>query len=221
MATTHEDRSPTPQNGKSAKDIDAQRAGEAAQRVGADPYMEAPPEVAGHTVRPEATVGGGSAEFEDERRGQADDGRRSAPFEERAPVSDGRGRPAASLVRELVGESSALVRAEIALAKTELQENITEAKRGAAAMGSGAAVLHTGLLALVATLILALSLVWPAWLAALVVGAVITVIGVAMVAVGRRKASVSGIKPDRTLRAFEHNRQFARDEKNRAMERWR
>lgn len=124
------------------------------------------------------------------------------------------------LLRELSGETSALLVGEVALAKTEIQENVTRAQRGVMSMAAGAAVLTAGILALVASAILGLTLFIPAWLSALIVGAAITIIGALMVAAGKKKASVETLRPDKTFDTLRDTRDFAREERHRAKEIW-
>ena len=126
-----------------------------------------------------------------------------------------------ALVGELIGETSALMRAEIALARNEMQDNLGHMQRGIGAMVAGGAVLGAGLLALLACVILALSTRMDAWLAAFIVGAVTVVCGAIMLAIGKRKAATEGWKPQRTLGSFQEMRELARHEKQRAMRKWR
>lgn len=145
------------------------------------------------------------------------------PVEEPRASHPGNGhgtRPMSSLLRELANEATALGRAEFALVRTEMEQNLTTAKRGAISIGSGAVVLGVGLLALVASAILALSIVWPAWLAALVVGGGIALIGAIMLAVGRSKVKARALRPTRSERVMKDNARFARNEASRAVEKW-
>lgn len=75
----------------------------------------------------------------------------------------------AVLCGRLSGEIGALVRDEIRLAKTDLQVKATLGLRAALLLGVAACIGMFALTALVATAILALSLVMPAWLSTLVV----------------------------------------------------
>lgn len=145
---------------------------------------------------------------------------RQEPEEIKTNGDTERARSMPGLVAELLGEASALGRAEFALARNEMQQNLNTAKRGAMSMGAGGAVLGTGLLALVACAILALSLVWPAWLAALVVGGVLAIIGAIMLGVGRSKMKTEQLKPKRTQSSMKENGRFVRRETSRAVERW-
>lgn len=98
---------------------------------------------------------------------------------------------AASLLGRLLSDGSALVRNEIALAKAELQEAATNAKRGFAALAIAAVVLLAGALALIAAAILGLSEVMQPWLAALLVGAALAIVGLIMFTAARRRLSAT------------------------------
>ncbi|MFW6067203.1 MAG: phage holin family protein [Myxococcota bacterium] len=125
------------------------------------------------------------------------------------------------LARELLAESSALIRGEVMLASREIQGNISKVERGVAAMSVGAAVFHGGMLAVMTSAILALSLIWPAWLSALIVGVAVALLGLALLAAGQRKARSEGLVPRETMRSMQETGQFARDEGHRAREVWR
>jgi hypothetical protein len=117
----------------------------------------------------------------------------------------------AELVKDLSREVSDLVRQEIALARAEMMEKGRKAGRGAG-MLSGAAVL--GLAAVggsMATLILVLDLVMPAWLAALIVtvayAAAAAVIGLR----GKEEISEAGPPtPERTVESVKEDVQWAK-----------
>jgi len=143
------------------------------------------------------------------------------PEPERSPHNGGTVRSVGSLLAELFGETSALVRAETTLARSEMRENARSMQRGATSMATGGAVLLAGLLALVSAAILALAIVIPAWLAALIVGVVITAIGMIMLAAGKRTAFEEGIRPERTLSSLGEMKYMARNETDRAMRKWR
>lgn len=139
---------------------------------------------------------------------------RPAPVAER-PAAEPRhdmGRSLAGLLRELTRETTALVRAEVALARSEIEEKVTEAERGVSSIATGAAVLFAGVLALVACAILALSLVWPAWVSALVIGLAVCVIGGVLLYAGRKKMSARGLKPQRTIASLHETRTMAKEQ---------
>jgi hypothetical protein len=94
---------------------------------------------------------------------------------------------ATSLFSRLISDGSALVRNEIALAKRELAEAATNAKLGVAALAVASVVLLAGAMSLIAALILGLATVMEPWLAALLVGVVLGIVGLVMLAAAKRK----------------------------------
>jgi hypothetical protein len=131
------------------------------------------------------------------------------------------GTGAGSLLSELIGETTALMRAEISLARNEMQDNLGHMQRGVGVMAAGAGVLAAGLLALLAAVILALAPRMQDWVAALIVGSITALCGLLMLMVGKRKATTEGWKPYRTLGSFQDMRDLARQEKQRATRKWR
>ncbi|GLI03748.1 hypothetical protein Pa4123_90280 [Phytohabitans aurantiacus] len=91
------------------------------------------------------------------------------------------------LVQRASEQISRLVRDELALAKAELAEKGKHAGLGIGLFGGGGALAFYGLGALVATGILLLDLVLPAWAAALIVTVVLFVMAGVLALVGRRQ----------------------------------
>jgi hypothetical protein len=75
----------------------------------------------------------------------------------------------------------------------------------------GGLVLFAGLLCLVGCAAIALAQIWPAWLAALVVGLAVTGAGVALVARGRAALKGARLAPRRTLASLQQTKLFARE----------
>jgi putative superfamily III holin-X len=119
-----------------------------------------------------------------------------------APTSDPLERESTpGLLSRLFGDFTALVRNEIALAKTELSESTTRAKAGLAALMGALATLLAGSLVLVAALVLGLAQVMEPWLAALIVGAVITAIGIVLLVAAKKRLVPPHVEIDRTRAA--------------------
>jgi uncharacterized membrane protein YqjE len=91
------------------------------------------------------------------------------------------------LVSRLSEQVSTLVKDELALARAELVEKGKRAGAGAGLLGGTAVLALYGVGALIATAILLLDLVWPAWLAALVVAVVIFLIAGVLAMIGRKE----------------------------------
>lgn len=109
--------------------------------------------------------------------------------------------PLKDVLVELWQNLEKLVRQEIALAGAELELKSQKLKAELFAMAIGAALMLAGALALVATLILALSLVMPAWTAALITGAAATGAGFGLIK--SKKPSAADLTPERTIRSLE------------------
>lgn len=115
---------------------------------------------------------------------------------------------AMGLLRRLVDEFSTLFRKEIALAKAEVAQGFSQIKAGAISMASGGAMLFAGLLVLLAAAVLGLSHVMPDWLAALIVGALVSIVGFVMINSGKSKFDPSALKPERTQHALQQDKEM-------------
>lgn len=113
---------------------------------------------------------------------------------------------AVGLLKRLLNEVSDLFRKEIALAKMEAAEALSHVKTGAISMAAGGAVLFGGIVVLLAAVVLVLALWLPAWLAALIVGGIVTVTGYVMVQAGKKTFEVENIKPNRTQEALRQDK---------------
>ena len=110
-----------------------------------------------------------------------------------------RGRSAGDLLRQLLGDLTVLFRKELALAASEVSQSIDQAKHGAQSMVTGGAVIYAGVLFLLAAATLWLTTMMAAWVAALIVGAGVTVIGILMLAAGKSRMSATKLAPERTI----------------------
>ncbi|RKN39389.1 phage holin family protein [Micromonospora endolithica] len=95
----------------------------------------------------------------------------------------------AELVQRATEQVSRLVRDELALARAELTQKGKHAGIGIGLFGGGGALALYGLGALVATAILLLDLVLPAWAAALIVAVVLFAVAGVLALVGKKQVS--------------------------------
>ena len=133
-----------------------------------------------------------------------------------APAGDGEGmrttRPledesAPGLLGRLIEDVTSLFRNELALARAETMEAAHTAKAGVGAVATGGAVVLLGGIALVAAAVLGLATVMSAWLAALIVGVVLAVIGYAMVKAGKKRLEPSNFRLDRTQESLRRDKE--------------
>ena len=92
----------------------------------------------------------------------------------------------ATLVHRLTHELATLVRQQLALAGARFTHLLGKVLAAATAVVAGGAVLLAGLLVLLAAAVLGLSHIMTAWAAALLVGIVVSIVGIATVVAGAR-----------------------------------
>ena len=128
-------------------------------------------------------------------------------------------RPIGALLKELRDEMSTLVRQEVALARTEMNEKAAKFGRNAGHLGVGGILAHAGVLVLLlgisallyAGLVAAgLSHMTAGWLAPLIVGAVVTIIGcvLSMKAISALKRE--SLVPEKTVDSLKEDQQWLR-----------
>ena len=105
-----------------------------------------------------------------------------------------------------------LVQAEFRLAKTELKEGAEKAAGPGATMGAGVALALYGLGFLLLAAVYALSLVMAGWLAALIVGGVLTVAAGILIGTGGMKLKRVNLTPGKTIRTLEEDGQWAKQQ---------
>ena len=123
------------------------------------------------------------------------------------------------LLRELTQELSTLLRQEVTLAKTEMSEKAARTGANLGALAVGGAVVFAGALALLFALINALTallvrVVSPGvavWLAPLLVGVVLALVGMAMAKKALAALRAEGITPQRTTQSLQENKEWLRE----------
>ncbi len=124
-------------------------------------------------------------------------------------------RPLGDLFADLVRETGSLVKNEIALAKTEMTAKASSAAKDAAMVGAGSGIALLGAIALLAAVIAGLSTVMPVWLAALLVGGVLSGLGAALAMSGLKKLQLLDPVPRQTVETLEENKQWLREQVSR------
>lgn len=114
------------------------------------------------------------------------------------------------LLKQLMREGSALVTNEVALAKSEAREAMEQTREGALAISAGGLVAFSGFIVLLLAAVYGLSTVMAPWAAALIVGALVTVIGAVMVSAGKRKFTAEALRPDHTMNSLHKDREAVR-----------
>jgi hypothetical protein len=91
------------------------------------------------------------------------------------------------LVKQASDQISQLVRQEMRLAQAEMKQKGKRFGMGGGLFGGAGLVAFLGLQALVATAVIALDLVWPLWLSALVVMVVLFAVAGILAVVGKKQ----------------------------------
>jgi hypothetical protein len=129
-------------------------------------------------------------------------------------MRDGRDdRSLGDLFADLARELGELVRQEAQLAKAELRQNASQAGRAIAALVVGGAIVYAGVLALLAAAILGLGQAGlPWWLAALLVGVVVVVIGAVVTARARAALQTTALAPQQTIETLKEDRAWVNEQ---------
>jgi Putative Actinobacterial Holin-X, holin superfamily III len=117
------------------------------------------------------------------------------------------------LLSELSRETTTLIRQEVALARSELRRNLARVGRHTALIAGGAALAYAGLLGIVAGLVLLLVRVGLSpWLAALLGGGSILVVGYVLMQQGLTALQRDQITPEATVDNLKESAEWAKNQ---------
>jgi predicted phage tail protein len=116
------------------------------------------------------------------------------------------------LFANLAHDTRTLMIQEVALAKSEMSQKVSQGKRGATFLGIGGAIAYAGLLALIGAAIMALALFMPAWLAALIVGVVVAIVGYVLIQKGLNELKPEELKPVQTIQSVKETKEWAKEQ---------
>ena len=132
---------------------------------------------------------------------------------ERQPLGDNRSLFA--LFSDLFRETSTLVRQEAELAKAEMSEKVSEVGKGIAAIAVGGAIIFAGFIVLLFAASNGLAMFLPEehamWLAPLIVGLAVIVLGFIALAMGRHELSASNLQPSRTMESLRRDTELVKE----------
>lgn len=119
------------------------------------------------------------------------------------------------LFSDLWRETATLVRDEAELAKAEISEKVTQVQSAAVELAAGALILYAGFLVLLFAAAAGLAQLLPEehrnWLAPLIVGLVVAIVGGILLMVGRNKVKSQNLAPERTMRSLRRDADMARE----------
>lgn len=117
------------------------------------------------------------------------------------------------LFGDLARETGTLVRQEVQLAKTEMSQNASRVGRDIGFLAVGGLVAYAGVLGILAAIILGLVAAGlEPWLAALIVGVVVTVAGYLLVRRGLDALKHQELAPRQTVESLKEDAQWAKQQ---------
>jgi uncharacterized membrane protein YqjE len=118
-------------------------------------------------------------------------------------------RSISTVLHDIVGNIQDIIRSEVRLAKTELSEELGRSRSAAVLLGVGLLMLTFTALFLLLAIVYALSLVMPAWTAALIVGAGAGAIGALCCGLGIKRFKALRAAP-KTVASIKENVEWAK-----------
>lgn len=123
-------------------------------------------------------------------------------------------RSVTALMSELADETTTLVRQQIALAKAEANEKIHQVTGGIKSLVIGGAILIVSLFYILDAVVYGLARLLPEdyrlWLAALIVGVVLGIVGLVLLKKGEKQVQASNLKPTRTTESIKRDAETVR-----------
>ena len=118
-------------------------------------------------------------------------------------------RSISAVLQDVIGNIQDIVRAEVRLAKTEVGEELSKARSSAVWFGVGVVTAVFSALFLLLTAVYAMSLVMPAWVAALIVAVVTGVVAAVTLNLGTKRLKTIHAAP-KTAASLKENVQWAK-----------
>lgn len=105
-----------------------------------------------------------------------------------------------------------LVRQEIHLAKVETKETISNATQGVVMIGAGGMIAYAGLIVLLFAVAAGLSLVMQLWVAHVIVGAIVIIVGALVLMSGRNALKNLSLMPEKTVETIKNDARWAKEQ---------
>ena len=114
------------------------------------------------------------------------------------------------LIKSLADDVTHLFAQEIALAKTEVASAVKDIKAGVLSLAVGLGVLFAGFIVLLGAAVAGLSLFMETWLAGLIVGGVVALIGLALLLKAKKSLDPDAMVPNRTIDSLKRDEAMVR-----------
>jgi hypothetical protein len=114
------------------------------------------------------------------------------------------------LIKSLADDVTHLFAQEVALAKTDVSSAVKDSKAGELSLAIGLGVLFAGFIVLLGAAVAGLALVMETWLAALIVGGVVAIIGVVLLMKAKNSLNPDSMVPNRTIESLKKDEEMVR-----------
>jgi xanthine/uracil permease len=125
------------------------------------------------------------------------------------------GRSLVGLFSDLWRETQTLVHQETQLAKTEISQKVSQVATGAGEIAAGGLVLFSGFLVLLFAAVGALELLIASehaiWLAPLIVGVIVMIVGYLLLSRGRKQMQAESLAPERAIESLQQDARLAKE----------
>jgi xanthine/uracil permease len=125
------------------------------------------------------------------------------------------GRSLVGLFSDLWRETQTLVHQEAQLAKAELSQKVSQVATGAGEIAGGGLILFAGFLVLLFAAVGALELLIQSehsvWLAPLIVGVIVMIVGYVLLSRGRKQMQAENLAPERTIESLQRDARLAKE----------
>lgn len=116
------------------------------------------------------------------------------------------------LFASLSKDTTTLVRQEIELAKTEISEKVSETGKNVASLVVGGAIAYAALLFILAAIAVGLAQIMEPWLAVLIVGVVVAIVGLILVQKGMNALKHMNFVPEKTIATLKEDKEWAQQQ---------
>jgi uncharacterized membrane protein YqjE len=130
------------------------------------------------------------------------------------PNTQSQSRSLVGLFSDLFRETSTLVHEEAQLAKAEISEKVSQLGTGVAAIAAGGAIMFAGFIVMLFAAVNALAMFLPpdhaAWLAPLIIGLIVMIVGYIALSKGRKEFKAESLKPSRTMESLRRDTELVK-----------
>ena len=116
------------------------------------------------------------------------------------------------LFSELAADTGVLVRQEVALAQVEISTKAARVGKQVGYLAVGGAIGYAGVLAIMAGIIMGLSYFIPAWVAALLVGALVGAASFFLISSAIERLKNTNLKPEETVESIKEDAEWLKNQ---------